>query len=375
VRTVKAKTIILMVVAIGCGLVASYMTSKLIADRNANQQPPEEKVTVAVAKKNVNKWVLIKKPEDLFEMREFPKASAPDDAIFELKELQDKRPRDNVAAGLPVTRKNLMSKDLDGLAMMINPGSRAVAIKVNAEALVGGFVLPDSKVDIVCTQTRGDLVSSVILENMTVLAVDTIYNRDPEKGNTIIGTTVTLAAIPEEATRLSLAQAIGELRLVLRSPADQVAMDRHPVTRPQDLFKPLKARHDEEGDDNPAAPAGSSTSNTLPPVAPPPVEATDVKPEIRPDVKPDVKPEVRPAVDPTPDSPAPPAVKVHRVHIIEGDYQRDEVFFWDDAEKTWKKSTSAGVDEGPRRDPPSKSEAPRTEPEAPKGSLDKRARN
>ena len=39
----KPKTIILMVVAVSCGLAASYMTSRLLADR-PEAPPDEEKV-------------------------------------------------------------------------------------------------------------------------------------------------------------------------------------------------------------------------------------------------------------------------------------------------------------------------------------------
>ncbi len=53
----KPKTMMLMVVAIGCGLAASYMTSKLLAERN-NAQTEEPKVKVLVAKIKVPAWVL-----------------------------------------------------------------------------------------------------------------------------------------------------------------------------------------------------------------------------------------------------------------------------------------------------------------------------
>jgi len=59
----------------------------------------------------------------------------------------------------------------------------------------------------------------MILQNMLVLAVDTIDTRQGET-KTIIGQTITLAATPEEATRLSLASSNGELRLLLKSASD-----------------------------------------------------------------------------------------------------------------------------------------------------------
>jgi pilus assembly protein CpaB len=353
----KPKTLILMGVAVACGLVASYMTSKLIADRN-NQPPPDEKVTIAVPKKPVGKWILVKKPDDLFEMREWSKKDAPDGAIFELKDLQDKRTRNPLKGGVPLTRDDFMNKDLDGLAAMLKPGSRAVAIKVNAEALVGGFVLPGSVVDVVLTQTRGDLVTSVVLQNMTVLAIDTQANRDPEKGYTMIGATVTFAATIEESTRLRLAQSLGELALVLRAVGDDAPLDRTPVTRPSDLFKPLRKQADPDAEETSrVANGGASTSGVLPPVDRP----TEDKPEVRPEVKPEVIIE-----DKAPG-------KVHRVTIIEGEVQRQDVFYWDENEKSWKRGTGP-ADEGTHRPPAPKVEAksdPKPEPKPDKAETPK----
>ena len=58
----KPKTMILMVVAVGCGLTASYMTSKLLADRG-EQPPPEEKIKLLVTKTRVPKGTVLKDPE------------------------------------------------------------------------------------------------------------------------------------------------------------------------------------------------------------------------------------------------------------------------------------------------------------------------
>ena len=50
----KPKTLILMVVAVSCGLGASYMTSRLLADREQDV----EKVAVLIAKKTDRKSVV-----------------------------------------------------------------------------------------------------------------------------------------------------------------------------------------------------------------------------------------------------------------------------------------------------------------------------
>ena len=66
----KPKTMILMVVAVVCGLAASYMTSRLLADKTP--PPPAATVTVLVAKQKINAWTPIKNPEELFVAKEVP---------------------------------------------------------------------------------------------------------------------------------------------------------------------------------------------------------------------------------------------------------------------------------------------------------------
>ena len=81
----KSKTVILMVVAIACGLVASYMTSRVIADRSKESE--EEKVAVLVARQNLAMATHIIEPAKLFEEKLFTKGEEPRKAIQERRQL------------------------------------------------------------------------------------------------------------------------------------------------------------------------------------------------------------------------------------------------------------------------------------------------
>src|SRR5437764_14801282 len=89
-QTMKPKTMILMVVAVACGLAASYMTSKLLAERKA--QPPEDRVPVLVAKTKVPKYTHLKDPSKYFEQKWRLTADLPTSGYFsDLKEIQGKK--------------------------------------------------------------------------------------------------------------------------------------------------------------------------------------------------------------------------------------------------------------------------------------------
>src|SRR5436305_10200412 len=85
----KPKTVILMIVAVVCGLAASYMTSRVIAERNAASDV--EKVSVLVARRNIPMGTLISDPEKLFEEKPFTKGEEPKKAIRAIEDLKDRR--------------------------------------------------------------------------------------------------------------------------------------------------------------------------------------------------------------------------------------------------------------------------------------------
>ncbi len=274
----KPRTMILMVIAVVCGLAASYLTSRMLAQ----QQPAEEeKVTVLVAKQRIPMGTLLKDPEKFFVEKEFTKGQEPKKAFTSFDQLKDKRLNKTISAEVHVTPDDLLTKDQEGMPAEIPPGYRAVAITVRAETDAGHFVIPRSHVDIVST-TRGDTgaLSRIILQDVLVLAVDQQHVRESDK-TAIPASTVTLQLKPDEAEKLSLAASLGELRLILRSEDDHEVV--HTAgSRPSDVVH----ANGGGGSDDGSAPGSSVTSPKIPdvpaaPAAPPTVVKADPEPEVR----------------------------------------------------------------------------------------------
>jgi pilus assembly protein CpaB len=277
----KPKTLILIVAAVGCGLAASYMTSRLIAQR-AQQHPEEEKVAVVVARQKVAMGTLIKNPEQLFVLKEFSKGTEPKKAITDLKQLKDKRLNKPLSGEQFVTSDDLLGIGDDEMSRLVPPGMRAVAIRANMESSGGGFVLPNSRVDLVVTVKRGeqDSWARIVMQNMLVLAVDLMKERNPEK-DAHIPSVVTLAATPEEAEKLRMAQAMGEISMILRPFGEEQAVHTRGV-KPRDVqhAKGNDTHTTPEGNDEAGIPTGVANlpfPEGKPPLPPPP--APEVKPE------------------------------------------------------------------------------------------------
>ncbi|WP_237152055.1 Flp pilus assembly protein CpaB [Oryzibacter oryziterrae] len=111
------------------------------------------------------------------------------------------------------------------LSRLIGAGNRAVTLKVNDVAGVGGFVLPGDHVDVVLT---GKDRAEVILQDVRILSID--QSADERTNEPKVARTVTVEANPENAQKLVLAQDVGSLSLVLRRAGEVASASVQPIT-------------------------------------------------------------------------------------------------------------------------------------------------
>jgi len=127
----------------------------------------------------------------------------------------------------PVIETRLAAKGAGGgLASMIPPGMRAVAIRVNDVAGVAGFVVAGLHVDVLISgnapNSPGNVgtLTKTLLQNIEVLSAGQDFKKDAE-GKPVMVTVVNLLATPEQAEQLSLASSQTTIQLVLRNPLDR----------------------------------------------------------------------------------------------------------------------------------------------------------
>jgi pilus assembly protein CpaB len=132
---------------------------------------------------------------------------------------------------------------VDGRATLANrlePGRRAVTIRVDDISGVAGFVTPGDRVDVIMTRQRsaaaqpagegqagaaqqGDFASEVVLEDIKVLTTD--QNADERSTTPGVVHAVTIEVSSQQAQKVALAQQAGTLYLLLRAAGDQAATD------------------------------------------------------------------------------------------------------------------------------------------------------
>jgi Flp pilus assembly protein CpaB len=199
----KPKTLILLMVAVSCGVVAMI----LVANLRAKPTTQGEKYLVAVT--DLEPGTKISNAELQFREQDFIAGTAPPKALT----MDDVRAKPDKLIGRvlvrPLARNEAITerhlKD-DSIAEKLKPGERAISVPVKMDTVVSGFTLPGNKVDLVCTYTEGaKSISRTFLQNVPVLAVN-IETTRPETGNNVAApTTVTLAVKAQDAERVAWA--------------------------------------------------------------------------------------------------------------------------------------------------------------------------
>jgi Flp pilus assembly protein CpaB len=204
----KSKTFVMMFVAIGCGLVAAYLTARITA-----KQAVPDTVPVLVAKEKIKAGDLIKEPEKLFVEMRYPAGSTPN-AISSLEDLKGKMVNKSIQPGQWLTPDDISGN----FGIELPKGYYAMTVKVDASTAAGGFILPKSRVNVVATikpQHGGRPKVVTVLQDILVLAVDTMSVRPEDKVAVSALSTALLAVKPADSQKLTLAANSGELRLVL----------------------------------------------------------------------------------------------------------------------------------------------------------------
>jgi pilus assembly protein CpaB len=209
---------------------------------------------------------------DAFEVRDWPTDALPAGSFPSVEALMTSyrgaTPTVGILAGEPIVAGRLSSaRSGTGVAALLRPAMRAIAVEVDEAAGYTGLLYPGAMVDVVATvrdaMGRGPS-ARIAVQHARVLSVgldtDVANRRVRRDGNGLDGaadkgTYVTLEVAPDQAEILAVARAEGRIDLVLRNAADDAVVDTAGAT--PDMFSafavPEVAVFDEPSGDAPAA--------------------------------------------------------------------------------------------------------------------------
>jgi pilus assembly protein CpaB len=228
----RAKTLILFMIAISCGLVASIGVSQYM-ERGGKGGTGADTTKIFVAITDINIGDQLN--EQNIRLEEWPKQRVPEGAISQLDDLQDRFPRTRLYAGEPILRAKLMDSNDGSKSVDIPKGFRVVSVKVSMESSVSGLVQPGDRVDLMVLLKKSNEVpetgTRTILRDVNIFAVDSETERNVDAdGSSSVLRTVSLLVKPDQAETITLASGLGSLFLTLRRPDDDQQDDSEGIT-------------------------------------------------------------------------------------------------------------------------------------------------
>jgi pilus assembly protein CpaB len=225
----RRRLVLVLVLAGVIGLLTSTMVYRILS----NIARPETAETIVVASVNIGMAETITGQH--VRLVAWPKASIPSGAVRSLAEAEGRVVRSSIVAGEPLLDGKL-APQLSGkgglMPMLVPEGLRGITIKVDDATRESGFVLPNSRVDVLVSMPRSpgsqERISKVILQDIGVLAAGQTVELRDNKPVTV--TTVTLALAPNQAEKLALAQTEGKLMLAMRNLRDNQVVETRGVT-------------------------------------------------------------------------------------------------------------------------------------------------
>jgi len=211
---------IVPILALIFGLAAAYGTYQYIQHLEKTYKTSGNYVPVAVAKTKIPARQVI--TEQMISFTQIPSNYVNSAVIGNTEDIVGKITRSVIYPGEQILKSKVINPGDpgEGLAILVEPGRRAITLAVNNVTGVAGLLKPGDHVDILSTVTVGnDVITSTLVQDIRVLAVNksTSSQLDVKKIET---GTITLSVTPNEAQHITLATEQGSIRLLLRTPVD-----------------------------------------------------------------------------------------------------------------------------------------------------------
>ncbi len=220
----KYRPIIFLSVAVLVAFIASYLIYSYIQKKPISKEAALETQPVAVAVVDVPLGTIIKK--EMVKLEPFLSKSLPVGYFSDPAALEGRVALSPIAAKEPILQSRLAPVDIKGggVAAVIKPKSRAVAVRVDKVIGVAGFIHPGNRVDVLVTISGGkdipEPITKTVLENILVLAAGPEIQQTGKGAQAAPVDVITLEVTPEEAENLAHAATQGKLQLALRNYMD-----------------------------------------------------------------------------------------------------------------------------------------------------------
>jgi len=233
----KFRPMLLLAAAVVVALITSVMAYKWMKNEASAKETNLQTQPVAVAATDLSWGTALNK--EMLKTTPFLKGSLPEGEYFtDTASLAGKVLIMPVKADEPILRSRLAPDSIatGGVAAVVAPNKRAMAVKVDKVIGVSGFVHPGNRVDVLVSLQRADKkdnpITKIVLQNIPVLAAGTEMEQKGKNEKPVQVDVITLELSPEEAEKLALATTEGKIQLALRNYNSNEEVSTHGATIP-----------------------------------------------------------------------------------------------------------------------------------------------
>ncbi|MFO1096532.1 MAG: Flp pilus assembly protein CpaB [Planctomycetaceae bacterium] len=218
----KPKTLVLLAVAAGCGLVAMLGIQQAM---QGGQGAASQRVKVLVARAEIQPGVEL--TDEVVGFQEMSVEGLPEDPVTAFEQYEQRSLMYPVIAGDIIRQTKLGKKGEFTRSRQIPEGMRVIGISVNDTQTISGMLRPGDRVDVLVTyQKRGDR-GQPETHTATLLKYVEVFGTDNKTASDGVGKqqevktkVVSLLLDPKQVNIILLAQSKGQLGLSWRHPDD-----------------------------------------------------------------------------------------------------------------------------------------------------------
>jgi pilus assembly protein CpaB len=219
----KFKPFILLGAALIVALITTVLIYSWLQKKTKVEKPEVQTRSVVVAAADLSPGTVLNK--GMIKAVPFLKETLPDGCFADPAHLEGRVLISAIKAKEPIfeTRLAPISVKDGGVAALITPKKRAIAVRVDKTIGVSGFIHPGNRVDVLVTLPAGKIpvpTTKIVLENIPVLAVGVEIERKSKEEKPSNVDVITIEVTPEEAEKLALAATEGRLQMALRNFSD-----------------------------------------------------------------------------------------------------------------------------------------------------------
>ena len=216
----KSQTLVLLLVAAGCGLVAMLGVQRVLSNKGTNEVETVEVLVAATP-------LAVGDPLDELNTRflKINKDACPEGVVTSLEMIQERALKVQASPGDFILVGKLTEPGETGAVANIPVGMRVATIPVDATKSHSGMLRPGNRVDVLMTHQETDNQGQrrqkvqTLLQYIEIFAVDDkVYGTDKDGGGN--AKNISLLVTPEQAALLELAEKKGDLSTTLRSTQD-----------------------------------------------------------------------------------------------------------------------------------------------------------